>query len=613
MLDPSVSEIARWTLRALAAFVKSEPTVAVGQLPNPEAAIARSVSEALQWGLALQVFGMPKAKDPRTDAIPLRLSESQRRFKGPGSQVEVDEEYLDRSSSPIVLLGDPGAGKTTTLKRLVQRLILDELDSTSRPGTLPIVVRIRELTAGESIVPRIAEAIGLHATTLGDHVSSRIQRSPEESWDKTITITPTRELWIGQMRARDAVAQFLSNNHAVLIFDGLDEAAGNADLLKNEIMWLARNAMSSQVIVSSRTGDFHSALEGFEILEICPLSNSEIEEICRKYTPDPNKFMHALTSTPYRDLADRPLFLVQLLLLFNRYKYLPPQPADVYPMIVVLILQEWDAQREVPPRSSKYANFTHERKRAFLAALSYQLTFRVRSKTFSHSDLLLAYGAVNTLFGLPNESAVEVVTEIESHTGLLVTAGVGLYEFSHLSLQEYLAAEYMSKEAYSVHLHDYLEHYPAPVAISIALASDAGISFAAVFLGHPLVSPQSIASFLRRLLQERPTFGHEAPLGVAMLRLFGHFGNNEEVVSLLWKCLNLPGVRQAVANGFSHYSLNIDGDRLDLLCAEDLKPYDRFKTPQKIGIERAVLNRLMSIVGRDPYAISYQRMRDAEA
>lgn len=492
-------EIVRQTGRAIIAFVKSEPRVAAGQKVDHLEAVGRSISNALKWGFTLQVFGMSKPRDPRVDAVPLRLAEQQRKFRGRDSQEVVDEQYLDRTSCPLVLLGDPGSGKTTTLKRLVQRLVLEEDSEAAVAGALPIVIPLRELASDESLIPRIAEAIGFQVEFRESSISSKSELA--------IGSKPSRradsDLWIGQMRARSVIAKFLSTNRAVVIVDGLDEARCDGASLTRELVWLSRNAAASQIIVSCRTGDFHGALEGFEVLEICPLSESEIREICSKYTTDPSAFLAALTVKPYRDLADRPLFLVYLLLIFARYKYLPPQPVDVYRMIVLLILKEWDAQRDIS-RLSRYANFTHERKLGFLAALSYELTFRIRLKSFSHKQLVRAYKAINSRFDLPDddESAAEVVSEIESHTGLIVAAGPLLYEFSHLSLQEYLAADYMSREAYSQHLNDYLETAPGPVAISIALASDPGISFAAVFLGLVSLtyrrSPVSYEDFYKR-------------------------------------------------------------------------------------------------------------------
>ena len=88
-------------------------------------------------------------------------------------------------------------------------------------------------------------------------------------------------------------------------------------------------------------------LEGFTAVEVAPLSATQVRDIASRWLPQPEEFLEALAALPYRDVADRPLLLRQLLLLYKRYGFLPEQPAQVYKRVIRLLLEEWDAQRHV--------------------------------------------------------------------------------------------------------------------------------------------------------------------------------------------------------------------------------------------------------------------------
>lgn len=95
-----------------------------------------------------------------------------------------------------------------------------------------------------------------------------------------------------------------------------------------------------------------------------------------------------------------------------------------------------------------------------------------------------------------------------------------------------------------------------------------------------------------------------------MLRLFGHFGKNEEILELLWQCLDLRGATQALANGFHYYSLYTSKGEFRLVCDRILEPSHLVEAPQSIAIEKAVLDRLSVIAGCGPNALVIQQFVD---
>src|SRR6185436_12647880 len=150
---------------------------------------------------------------------------------------------------------------------------------------------------------------------------------------------------------------FLNSANVLLLLDGLDEVPTEAQArVRREVAWLGLNAEGSKVIVSCRSGDYTSMIEGFDVLEVCPLEKDEISEIATAWLEDPTGFLQQLKRVPYQDVVDRPLLLTQLLYLYKRYGYLPEQPTQVYRKVIELLLHEWDAERNIV-RRSKYAGF----------------------------------------------------------------------------------------------------------------------------------------------------------------------------------------------------------------------------------------------------------------
>jgi len=348
---------------------------------------------------------------------------------------------------------------------------------------------------------------------------------------------------------------FSTRIRSCCFLDGLDEVTGEREHLYDELSKLALNMAGGKIIVTCRSGDYGRLIEGFDVIEICPLDPAETSAIATAWLGDPSAFLDALRALPYVDITDRPLLLTQLLYIYQRYGYLPEQPHHVYRRVISLLLEEWDAERGVV-RQSKYAYFDSGQKLSFLAAIAYYLTYRIRTKRFTSSDLEGAYLKICDRFHLPREQVSIVIREIETHTGIIVAAGAGEFEFTHLSLQEFLCAEYLSREPHAEHLKDYMEQYPAPVAITVALSSNASSSFAALFLRSAPVSYSETGSFLSRLLLERPFFDASVALGMAVLKVYADAGRVMWIKEKLEEVARLPKVRESIALALHHYGVS---------------------------------------------------------
>jgi len=403
------------------------------------------------------------------------------------------------------LLGDPGSGKTTTLKRLANILLSQEPTSNDDLCHYPVVVVCRDYNwnSGSVSLCSVLEEI------LGFPEMKRVSKRNAGKEDSE----PRKDERLAQLTR---VADFLSGQWVLVLIDGLDEVpVAHRSTLGRDVVALADRLSTGKVVISRRSGDYQN-LEGFTVVELCPLESEQVRAIVTSWLGDPQPFLDALRDHPAEDLASRPLFLAQFLILFQHGGHIPEQPASLYKNITDLMLREWDYGRGVV-RHSQYADFGIQEKFEFLCALAHDLLISRHLVRFGSNDLELVYKAIAPRFRLPLDDAPLVVQEIESHTGLIVESGTA-FEFSHLSLQEYLCAHYLSRKPLARIAARYIREYPEPLAIAVALSSDASATFAEIVtnLGE---QGTALVPFARRLARERPRFTSSLELGMAMVAI----------------------------------------------------------------------------------------------
>ncbi|MDB5709380.1 MAG: hypothetical protein JWL96_1450 [Sphingomonas bacterium] len=142
-----------------------------------------------------------------------------------------------------------------------------------------------------------------------------------------------------------------------------------------------------------------------------------------------------------------------------------------------------------------------------------------------------------------------VLRELETHTGIIVAAGFGRFEFAHLSAQEFLCASFISRSPIPDLLKSYLTEYPAPVAVACALSSQPDLFlhqmlkrhlidkfknkedvFYAIEQGNQLAfdlfgadTSSTLYSFLTRMELERPAFRLSKEFGEALLLIHAFY------------------------------------------------------------------------------------------
>lgn len=399
---------------------------------------------------------------------------------------------LQNSDTHVVVLGQPGAGKTTTVQKICADFFAK--DKLLLNYNFPIVVRLREAKRSEHLGPvflALATTLGLEIT-IPDAQSDGL---PSELMSDSI---------------ESAVCRMLDGLRVAVILDGFDEIPDPADksAALQDVRRLSRELTHSRLILTSRSGDFPYHIEGACTLEISPLSTEQIEGFSRRWLRDSanaGEFVRQVLSSPFADTAMRPLTLAHLCAIYERVGSVPDKPKTVYRKVIGLLLEDWDAQRSVR-RATAYSKFEADRKFELLCHLAYVLTCEYRASVFSADALTTAYQQICGKYRLPLNQAEEVARELESHTGLFLESGFQSYEFAHKSLQEYLAAEYMVRLPSLSAAEAYLSLIPAELALAVAISSDPTQYFSTVVLRwFPTFSPSSeyARSFASRMQLEK--------------------------------------------------------------------------------------------------------------
>lgn len=420
-------------------------------------------------------------------------------------------ENLNRN---IIILGQPGAGKTTSIKKICQNLLHRE--NYLKDINFPILIRLKELGSTETCLDKLFNILNFQLRTQVER--ERIFKKEVGGKMVDEKIKEKIEIEINADNAYEYKQYFqsefynlLDNFKVLIVLDGLDEIAeSRRNQIIQELQIMSLSFLNSRFILTSRTADYNFQIDNSIETEICDLSNSQVVEFVDSWLNDKSKstdFIKKVGSSPFSDTVIRPLNLAHLLAIYDRENTIPDKPKSVYRKLINVIIEEWDQQRFII-RKSRYSNFDKDIKFEFLSNLSYELTITYNSHSFTKEKLETVYRNISKQYKLPLNEAKQVVNEIESHNGLLIQTSYETYEFSHKSLQEYLCAYYLcglKKLSKKIHL----TNIPNELAICVAISSNSNeylYDLVTSDLKEYKFSLSFVKPFLNRLLIEKVEF-----------------------------------------------------------------------------------------------------------
>jgi predicted NACHT family NTPase len=311
----------------------------------------------------------------------------------------------------LMILGRPGAGKTTFLKRLAILCLNGEFLG----DRLPIFVTLKEFAETEG-KPGILEFMG-----------------------------------------GASLVQVLESGRALVLLDGLDEVMEkDHDRVIREIREFAERYEQNHIVITCRIAAREYIFQQFTEVEMADFDDQQIQSFADKWfkTKEGNPksatgemFWKELDQRkPVKELAQNPLLLTLLCLEFDNTAAFPQSRSELYERALNVLFAKWDGQRRIQ-RDEVYQGLSLKRKETMLGQLA-MFTFERGDYFFKERTAMQQIeqfirnlpGARDNPADLEVDSR-SVLKSIESQHGLLAERAKGIYSFSHLTFQEYFTAK----------------------------------------------------------------------------------------------------------------------------------------------------------------------------
>ena len=457
----------------------------------------------------------------------------------------------------LVIIGQPGSGKTTTMKKIVLDNFM-KIKSKQKKMKLPLVILIREIDfeyfkkESENILfLKIANIIGAKIDSFKSLVKQPYVESYEldylEGLEKKLSLSndidkSQIEKDIDEFYKKrnneinSKICELIDINFSMLILEGVDEAPNIYILdIINNLDFMFKHIKKVKVIVTSRVGILKQNFHKANLYEIAPLDDHQIGKYVEKWFNSETKstaLLNHINKMPYKDAMIKPLTLSYICAIYERSGQIPDKPKSIYKKIVMLFLEEWDEQRKIP-RISKYSNFTPDIKFDFLCQLSYEFTIGYKTFSFDENILSEIYKNIRIYFNLPESDSKLVIKEIESYSGLVIECAFRNYQFVHKSFQEYLTAEYISRlSSFEDIKHNKLDTIPNELAIAVGLSSSPSSYFNKIveYFDRQYIrfEKEFFSVFLNRLLTENVDLDISDSVAISFLIIANKCREDEE-------------------------------------------------------------------------------------
>ncbi|MDJ0776146.1 MAG: NACHT domain-containing NTPase [Mastigocoleus sp. MO_167.B18] len=335
---------------------------------------------------------------------------------------KVKEERLEglkavQDYKKLMVLGKPGAGKTTFLKYLSMQCSTGGL----LKNYVPIFIPLKQFAETQD------------EPGLLDYISKWLDKCG-------VTEAPTK------------VQQILKAGRALVLLDGLDEVREEDSVrIITQIQEFSQQFNSSQFVITCRIAAREYTFTQFTEVEVADFEDEQIQKFANcwfeiKRLDYANDFIQQLEEDPQiKELATSPLLLTLLCLEFEDSRNFPKDRAELYKRATETLLRKWDDKRQIY-RQQVYKQLFVKRKEDLLSQVAFN-TFSEK-KYFFKQRIVENYIAdyISNLPDAPTETeklhldSEAVLKSIEAQHGLLVERAIGIYSFSHLTFQEYFTA-----------------------------------------------------------------------------------------------------------------------------------------------------------------------------
>ena len=334
--------------------------------------------------------------------------------KRPGIAVANEKPFL-------MVLGSPGSGKSTFLRKVGMEALKGKRGDYQH-AKIPVFLELRKFVEGNSNVKGAIVA----------------------------------EFDVGRFPHADKfVENALDEDKLLILLDGLDEVQKhNSNAVIDAIQDFVDRYDKNRFIASCRIAAYRSRFRRFTDLVVAEFDDTQIEQFIRNwFAREKDKEINTAKTCwdllqeerhqAAKELAQTLLLLTFLCLVYENSQTFPDNRSELYRKALRILLEEWAAEKRLH-RDPIYDGLHVELEETLLAEIAYdrfesdRLFFDKRELVQEIRDFL--EGNLNAPKTLDGEA---VLKAIAVQQGIFVERATNVYSFSHLTLQEYLTAEYI--------------------------------------------------------------------------------------------------------------------------------------------------------------------------
>ncbi|SDY44283.1 Restriction endonuclease [Micromonospora pattaloongensis] len=338
----------------------------------------------------------------------------------------------------LAILGPPGGGKSTIIKRLAVAYAdpsrrVESDDELPEHSLTPFVIRCRTLSAQPN-------------KPIRDILNDLIL------WAERPDLADTFKAWVGESLRRGEV---------LLLVDGLDEIHVDTErsLFVNQLRVFLSTYPQIRAVITSREVGFRPiagvVASTCHRMRVADLSDEGIHQLVhawhaevvgrgQKATEEAEKLVSQIvTMDRIRRLAGNPLLLTTLLLVRRWVGQLPRRRSVLYRKAIEVLLMTWNIEGHAPVDPDEVL--------PQLAFAAHQMMLNGKARVSGPELVELfkeARREMPDVLAYARTPPSKLVERIEERSSLLSLSGydvkngeiVAMYEFRHLTFQEYLAA-----------------------------------------------------------------------------------------------------------------------------------------------------------------------------
>ncbi|WP_445173457.1 NACHT domain-containing protein [Microcoleus sp.] len=335
--------------------------------------------------------------------------------KQEGLKIANQKQYL-------MVLGQPGAGKSTFLRKIGLEALKGK-EGGFKHDRIPVFIELKSFTSSQIDIEKLIVE------------------------EFRICGFPSSEQFI---------AKALEQGKLLILLDGLDEVPTvNTNEVINKIQNFVDRYDKNSFIVSCRTAAYRNNFQRFTDVKLADFDDAQIEQFIGnwfqldvdKQAGTAQKCWELLQKPEYaaaKELAHTPLLLTFLCLIYDRSQNFPNNRSAIYKEALRILLQEWAAEKRIQ-KEEIYQGLHTELEESLLSEIAYS-GFDTDKLFFSQREVVeeiktFLAGNLNAPKHLDGEV---VLKAIAVQQGILVERAQDVFSFSHLTLQEYLTAQYIA-------------------------------------------------------------------------------------------------------------------------------------------------------------------------